>query len=138
MAATPSNTHKTALGYGEASTLGVTSFAGQTVDSTSVLVRYALTGDANLDGKVNAQDFDLLARDYGDISGNALWTEGDFNDDGIVNGRDFNALAANFNAAPVSTPALGSLVPEPTAIAMLGLLAARVRRRRIGRGSIPA
>ena len=40
-------------------------FDGHTVDSSSVLVRYTLAGDANLDGIVNAQDFDALATNYG-------------------------------------------------------------------------
>ena len=67
-------------------------------------------GDANLDGKVNAQDFDLLAANYGNFS--KVWSQGDFNYDGLVNVADFNALAANFNATPLSSPAFGTLVPS--------------------------
>jgi len=36
-------------------------FSGQTVGSSSLLVRYTLNGDANLDGFVNSQDFTALA-----------------------------------------------------------------------------
>ena len=49
-AADGANPHKTALGYAEASFLGVTSFGGLPVDSSSVLIRYTLSGDANIDG----------------------------------------------------------------------------------------
>ena len=41
------SSHKTGLGYGEASALGVSSFQGQSVDSTSILIRYTYLGDAN-------------------------------------------------------------------------------------------
>src|SRR5262249_10450546 len=39
------NPHKTALGYAEASTVGIT---GADIDGTTVVIRYALRGDANL------------------------------------------------------------------------------------------
>src|SRR5207253_2399094 len=52
-----SSAHKTALGYAEASALGLTTFSGQSVDSTSVLIRYTYSGDANLDGVVDTLDF---------------------------------------------------------------------------------
>ena len=34
-------------------------FAGQTVDATTVVVKYTYDGDANLDGTVNSLDFRL-------------------------------------------------------------------------------
>src|SRR5262249_1173312 len=52
IAADNGNTHKTALGYADASVLFSTfpqTFKGQSVDSTSVLIRYTYRGDANLD-----------------------------------------------------------------------------------------
>ena len=42
------------LGYAEASSLSLATFAGQSVDSTSVVVKFTRLGDANLDGRVNA------------------------------------------------------------------------------------
>ena len=95
VAAANGNAHPTGIGYGEASTLGLTTFAGQSVDSTTVVLQYTLMGDSNLDGKVNASDFDAIARNYG--STGKAWTDGDFNYDGTVNVVDFNALAANYN-----------------------------------------
>ena len=60
-------------------------------------------GDFNYDGVVNAEDFAILARNYG-------------------------ATAAN-----LSGPALGTLVPEPISIGSIGALlaVASLRRRRV-------
>ena len=129
VAAARGNVHPTGIGYGEASTLGLTTFAGQSVDSTTVVLQYALMGDSNLDGKVNASDFDAIARNYG--STGKAWTDGDFNYDGTVNVVDFNALAANYNQT-LSAPVLGTLVPEPGCIALaaVGLAALGMARRR--------
>ena len=53
----------TGLGYAEASSVGITgSYNGQTVDANTIIVRYTYLGDANLDGKVNAQDFAYVGR----------------------------------------------------------------------------
>ena len=46
-----------------------------------------LTGDANLDGTVDGQDF--LAWNNHRFTANASWCSGDFNADGLVGGRDF-------------------------------------------------
>ena len=62
----------------------------------TTLVRYTLAGDANLDGKVNALDFDALASNFGGAG--SFWTQGDFNYDGAVTSMDFVALAMNFNS----------------------------------------
>jgi hypothetical protein len=115
--------HPTALGYAEASALlgpsGGT-FDGLTVDGTAVLVRYTLSGDANLDGRTNALDFNALASNYGD-----------FNYDGFVNTLDFNALATNFNTTPIpGAPVLGTLVPEPASIGLFALCGIGLARRR--------
>ena len=134
LAADTSNLHKTALGYAEASTAGYPSgsmFNGITLDSDAILIRYTYSGDANLDGAVNATDFVLLAQNFN--AANANWVNGDFNYDGVVNALDFNALATNFGATPIAAPPLlGSLVPEPTTIAWVAsLLLARRRRSRL-------
>ncbi|MEM1012077.1 MAG: hypothetical protein AAGI46_07640, partial [Planctomycetota bacterium] len=49
-----------AVGYGESAVTGTTSLFGTSVDSTSVVVRYTVNGDANLDGTVNLADFGRL------------------------------------------------------------------------------
>jgi autotransporter-associated beta strand protein len=96
-------------------------------------VAYAYYGDSNLDGKVNALDFNAVATNFGQ-SGKE-WVQGDFNYDGAVNSLDFNALAGNFNQAlPAPAPALGALVPEPGALVLLPVAFELVSRRRRGRG----
>ena len=121
------NIHKTALGFGDASTLGIGSFAGHTIDSTTLVVGYTLAGDANLDGQVNTTDFMMLASHFGATTN--LWTSGNFNYDATVNALDFNAVATNFGSVLSAHSVLGSLVPEPTAGAIL-LIACLPRRRR--------
>jgi ELWxxDGT repeat protein len=54
-----------------------------------------LTGDANGDGKVDFQDFLLLAKNFGEsVEGGSR--AGDFDGNGVVNFRDFILLANNF------------------------------------------
>jgi hypothetical protein len=137
IAATSGNIHKTGIGFGEASTLNLTSFGGQTVDSTSLLLRYTYFGDANLDGTVNLNDFNLLAANFGKSS--QFWSGGDFNYDGTVNALDLNAIATNFGQVAIpsepvgSALALGALVPEPVALAPVGMAVMAMARRRRAR-----
>jgi hypothetical protein len=113
-----SNPHKTAVGYAEASALGISgTFVGQPFDNTSLLIRYTFAGDANLDGKVNALDFNALASNFGGASGK-FWNQGDFNYDGVTNTLDFTVLGSNFNQALPSL-ALGTLVPEPAGVLII-------------------
>ena len=117
-----------ALGYGDNAVLGKSTFAGQSVNSNAVLVKFTYLGDANLDGKVNALDFNALATHFGATG--KFWTDGDFNYDGTVNTQDFTALANNFNQSPLNEPPiLDALVPEPMGVAALGLIAVFRRRR---------
>jgi hypothetical protein len=97
------------------------------VDDTSVVVRYTLLGDTNLDGVVNAVDFNALASNFGGDPGKT-WINGDANYDGVVNTADFNALASNFNQ-PLAAPALGGLVPEPGILILAALIPISGRRR---------
>ena len=66
------------------------------LSSGQIEVMYTLLGDANLDGKVNGTDFNLMATNFNQAVTNG-WDEGDFNYDGKVNGSDFVLLADNFN-----------------------------------------
>lgn len=118
----------TRLGYGEASILASGgSFAGQSADGSSVIVAYALGGDANLSNIVDIDDFGVLAAKFNQAG---LWTDGDFDYTGIIDIDDFGILAANFNRSLAGAAGRGAAVPEPTSallIAVSGLLGCRRR-----------
>ena len=69
-------------------------FAGQLVDNSSVLVRYTLYGDTDLNRNVNLDDFNRLASNFGQSP--RRWSQGNFDYNNNVNLDDFNRLAANF------------------------------------------
>jgi hypothetical protein len=125
--------HKTAVGYGDASALGISSFLGQSVEDGAVVVRHTYIGDANLDGKVDTLDFNSLAGNFGGSA--KVWTQSDFNYDGVVDTLDFNALASNFGQSlPAGSANIGGLVPEPSSAvcaiaAAAGMLLTRRHRR---------
>jgi hypothetical protein len=96
-------------------------------------------GDANLNGAVNLDDFNILAANFGQSGAN--WQQGDFNGDGRVSLDDFNLLAANFGATagpngPTAQDwgALGAAVPEPAGLLTLLTVAALSTRRRAATG----
>jgi GH25 family lysozyme M1 (1,4-beta-N-acetylmuramidase) len=127
------------VGYalaGELYTTLPTVAGGVSVDSSSILFRRVLKGDANLDGTVNFDDLLKLASNYNGVD--TFWTGGDFNYDGAANFDDLLALASNYNAS-VSSAGDWSLatasVPEPTAFAVVavGVASALARRPRMPR-----
>jgi len=114
------------------------------LSSGTIEIMYTLLGDANLDGKVNGIDFNLLATNFNQAVTNG-WDKGDFNYDGKVNGIDFNLLAANFNqlasqsdaaylAALNSFAAANGIslanVPEPASVAMMVIAGLGILQRR--------
>jgi hypothetical protein len=90
----------TALGYGSNADLGFVEFNGTPIDDTTILVKYTWTGDANLDGIINADDYANL--DLGAAGLLVGWVGGDFNFDGLINADDFAAI--DIGAAAQSGP----------------------------------
>jgi autotransporter-associated beta strand protein len=140
-----------AVGYALASdvlpfTNGTTdTFLGTTVDKSSVLARYTLSGDANLDGSVDFLDLAKLAQSYNVTDGSRQWSTGDFNYDGNTDFLDLAKLAQNYNTALPSAPIPGAsaefntdlarafaAVPEPStsALALIAACGLATRRRR--------
>jgi hypothetical protein len=122
-AASTDSTHLTALGVisnNDGSNNAILStFSGETVTASDILVKYTYVGDANLDGQVDGSDYTKIDNGYNaDLSG---WSNGDFNYDGSVNGSDYTLIDNAFNtqgspivnSAPtniqVSTPNLAEI-----------------------------
>jgi hypothetical protein len=90
------------LGYGEASTLlnlspGQTgSFAGQSVDDTAILIAQVRTGDADLNGRIDADDYFAIDSNYNKSALAPAYGAGDFNYDGKLNGDDYFLIAYCF------------------------------------------
>jgi hypothetical protein len=125
---------------------GWADFDGQVIDATTVIVRATYYGDANLDGRVNADDFALI--DEGFAKGSGVWMFGDFNLDGAVTEADYLLIDRTFGlqSGPLSAEFLArregqfgsgyvaglvAAIPEPAAGVLLPVvLGAALRRRR--------
>lgn len=131
------------LGVAEASdVLGISgsqtaTFAGRSVDATTVLVMYTLYGDANLDGLVDFSDFARFDSGFA-TPGAAGWHNGDFTYDGAIDrDNDFALMIDSFYAQGTPmTPAIAEIVqrvqgvPEPGSAALLAAGAAMLTARR--------
>jgi len=86
----------------------VTDFAGRPLAADLVVNFHVLAGDATRDARVNLDDFNVLAGNFGGT--NKTFSQGDFNYDGRVNLDDFNILAGRFGAS-VAAPASAGASP---------------------------
>ena len=114
-------------------------FDGVAVDMNSILIKYTLMGDLNLNGRIDPDDFFLMDRGFA-TGYNALnpYLNGDIDYNGQVNTDDYTYLERAYSTqlgAPAETTSvyLGiSAVPEPATVALLTfLLPVFVRRRRL-------
>jgi hypothetical protein len=126
-----------------------TTFAGQTVSGSDTIAMFTYAGDANLDGKINIDDYGLIDSHVGQ-SGTAFgWHNGDFNYDGKINIDDYGIIDGNIGAqgAPIPTALLAggavtldgvSAVPEPGSLGLIAVIGAGMlgRRRRNRRESM--
>ena len=135
-----------------------TSFAGVSIDTSTIIGKYTYYGDANLDGKVTGDDYLNVDANLG--TGDS-WLKGDFNYDGVTTGDDYLAIDANLGkgtTSPLAYAALkeemvaahaalfgeeylaklaiaeaegmGAFVPEPAGLAIFALGATLLKRRR--------
>lgn len=73
-------------------------FSGQKVDASSLLIKYTLAGDANLDGKLNADDYFQIDSSYGKSGSSLGYWHGDFDYNGVINGDDYFIIDGSFAA----------------------------------------
>ena len=89
---------------------------------TWIALKGTIPGDANLDGVVDASDFNVW--NGSKFTAGQGWCGGDFNGDGVTDGSDFNIWNSNkFQSAPVA-------VPEPDAMVLLFSVAFAIVVRR--------
>jgi hypothetical protein len=81
-------------------------------DASHVALRYTYGGDANLDGKLNIDDY--IKIDNGIASVSAGWSNGDFNYDGKVNIDDYTIIDENL---PIQGPPIGNALSGGAAAA---------------------
>lgn len=134
------------IGYAEASGLQISEYLGRSVDDSTLLIRYTLQGDTNLDGAVNFDDLLSLAQAYG--TPQADWIQGDSNYDGAVTFDDLLKLAQNYGATLMSSGDLvvdsemhhrfmqdwafaRAITPEPSVL-LMALSGLFVSRKRFG------
>ncbi len=70
-------------------------FDGQTLDDTSVLVKYTYYGDADFNGIINFDDYARI--DNGFSTNRTGWLNGDFDGNGQVNFDDYSLIDLAFN-----------------------------------------
>jgi autotransporter-associated beta strand protein len=147
-------THLTALAVAVAGDVNLTgqSWAGQTLAATDAVVMYTYGGDADLNGKLDGDDYFRIDSNI-NIAGASGWTKGDFDYNGVINGDDYFVLDSNIGrqGAQITFAAAGGVptgltetasvpgivaVPEPASlgalvVAMCGAVGGRRRRRQV-------
>ena len=109
---------------------------GDMSNSPAIVLRRGLSGDANMDGKVDINDLTRVLTNYNQSTGMS-WNTGDFNGDGKVDINDLTIVLSNYNRSFGSSAGAGmTAVPEPSALLLLlvgagwfGLLALACRKR---------
>ena len=90
----------TTAASGSLTTLGIAEIGGD------VIVKFTYAGDANLDGKINIDDYGLIDTSVG--LGLTGWFNGDFNYDGKINIDDYGIIDVNVGVqgSPMSSSAV--------------------------------
>jgi predicted outer membrane repeat protein len=103
-----------AVGYAEAASIGLTTYAGHPVDGPALLLKYTLAGDATLDGRLNGDDFALADRGRA-RGGFDNWVHGDFDYDAAVTDADLSILDAAFAPPPPPPAPIAATIPPAPA-----------------------
>ena len=114
---------------------GLPDLEGEPVVTASVLVRFTWWGDANLDGVVDSNDYDMIDTNWtlwtqeGKVPvGGFRWAVGDFTYDGVIDSNDYDKIdnawlfsggAGLGGGAPVPTPEPATLMLFVAGVAAL-------------------
>jgi hypothetical protein len=71
---------------------------GQTINPGDVLVKYTYAGDANLDGRINIDDYGRIDSNVGRSGTVFGWYNGDFNFDAKINIDDYGIIDSGIGA----------------------------------------
>jgi hypothetical protein len=143
-AANATDAESRSVGYAENSAMPLgplTTFRGQPVDDTSILIAFTRTCDANLDGTVNDDDVTIFGATYAPGVSQPSWALGDFDFNGFVDDDDATLLGAFYDpsAEALTLPSPGgrgvAAVPEPASLtlAIVVICLANCLVRRSGR-----
>jgi hypothetical protein len=72
-------------------------YQGETIDGSTVIVKYTYAGDANLDGVIDGGDYGVLDN-FAQVPGANGYFNGDFNYDGVIDGGDYGVIDNNVQA----------------------------------------
>lgn len=132
---TAATSQTTTLAVALTSEISKTTFGNVSVAPADVLVMYTYTGDANLSGKIDADDYFAIDSNLSKSGAVFGFSKGDFNYDGLINGDDYFLIDSAFaSQGPAFSSASVAAVPEPSLLAVLplaGFAIAGRRRRRI-------
>ena len=93
-------------------------FANQPADVNSILVKYTLNGDADLNGKIDASDYFLIDKGFlSSSSANPLggYRNGDFDYSGKIDASDYFLIDKSFLSQPASPATAFSQAPVAAA-----------------------
>jgi hypothetical protein len=107
-------------------------WSGQSVSGADVLVMYTYSGDGDLSGQLDADDYFIIDSNYSKSGSVFGFGAGDFNYDGLIDGEDYFLLDSSFGhaAASLATAAGAFVVPEPSGFAITLVGWTLLRRRR--------
>ena len=125
------------LAIARAGDIARTSFSGEPLDTDDVIVALTWGGDANLDGKINVDDYGRIDANVASSGSVFGYAAGDFNFDGKINVDDYGIIDGNISrqGEPFATgasvaPDSLSAIPEPAAMSLFSLATLAMSRRR--------
>src|SRR5207253_1238365 len=87
-------------------------YGSETVDNTTVILKYTYGGDANLDGKIDISDYGRI--DFNIPLGTNTWFNGDFNYDGKIDISDYGVIDFNIGIQGAPFSATGGVDAPPS------------------------